>query len=169
MGQVISIEVIKELRARTSAGISDCKNALHKTQGNLEAAIEVLKQRGRVIAEKKAGRVAQEGLIESYIHHSGHVGVLLELNCETDFVANTDEFEQMAHDLAMQVAAMSPQFLSADDLNAEEELDPKQVCLLEQPFIKEPSKTVQGIISEAIAKVGENIKIKRFNRYEIGS
>jgi elongation factor Ts len=95
--------------------------------------------------------------------------VLLELNCETDFVAKTDDFKQMAHDLAMQVAAMSPQYLSADDLNAEEELDPKQVCLLEQPFVKEPSKTVTDVISEAIAKVGENIKIRRFNRYEIGS
>ena len=168
MGQVISIEVIKELRARTSAGISDCKNALHKTQGNIEAAIEVLKQRGRIIAEKKAGRVAKEGLIESYIHHSGHVGVLLELNCETDFVAKTNDFKQMAHDLAMQVAAMSPQYLNADDLNTEEELDPKQV-FLEQPFVKEPSKTVKDVISEAIAKVGENIQIRRFSRYEIDS
>jgi elongation factor Ts len=169
LSQVISVEVIKELRARTSAGISDCKNALNKTQGDLEAAIEVLKQRGRIIAEKKAGRVVQEGLIESYIHHSGHVGVLLELNCETDFVAKTDDFKQMAHDLAMQVAAMSPQYLCADDLNDEDELDPKQVCLLEQPFVKEPSKPVKDVIAEAIAKVGENIKIRRFNRYEIGS
>ena len=169
MGQVISIEVIKELRARTSAGISDCKNALNKTQGNIEEAIEILKQRGRVIAEKKSGRLAQEGLVESYIHHSSHIGVLLELNCETDFVAKTDEFKQMAHDFAMQVAAMSPQFLSADELGTEEELDPKRVCLLEQPFIKEPDKSVKDVISEAIARVGENIKIRRFSRYEIGS
>ncbi len=169
MNQVISIEVIKELRSRTCAGISDCKNALDKTQGNVEEAIEVLKQRGRIIAEKKGGRVAHEGLIESYIHHSSHVGVLLELNCETDFVANTNEFKQMAHDLAMQIAAMSPEYLSADDLNDEQELDPKQVCLLEQPFIKEPSKKVKDVIADAIAKVGENIKIKRFSRYEIGS
>ncbi len=169
MNRDISIEVIKELRARTSAGISDCKNALLKTQGNIEDAIEVLRQRGRVIAEKKAGRVAHEGLIESYIHHSGHVGVLLELNCETDFVANTDEFKQMAHDFAMQVAAMSPQYLSVDDLDNKEGFDPNQVCLLEQPFIKEPSKTVNNIITEAIAKLGENIKIRRFNRYEIGN
>jgi len=169
LSQDISIEVIKELRARTSAGISDCKNALHKTQGNIEEAIEVLRQRGRLIAEKKAGRVAHEGLIEAYIHHSGHVGVLLELNCETDFVAHTDEFKQMAHDFAMQVAAMSPQYLSVEDLDTTDELDPKQVCLLEQPFIKEPNKTVNNVITEAIAKLGENIKVRRFSRYEIGS
>jgi len=169
LSQTVSIEVIKELRARTSAGINDCKIALDKTQGNIEEAIEVLRQRGRLIAEKKAGRVANQGLVESYIHHSAHVGVLLELNCETDFVAKTDEFKQMAHDLAMQVAAMSPQYVSVDELNAEDELDPKKVCLLEQPFIKEPSKTVSNIISEAVAKVGENIKIRRFNRYEIGN
>ena len=169
MSQDISIEVIKELRARTSAGISDCKNALDKTQGNIEEAIEVLKKRGRVIAEKKAGRVVHEGLIESYIHHSNHVGVLLELNCETDFVAKTDEFKQMAHDFAMQIAAMSPQYLSVENLDIKEELDPKQVCLLEQPFIKDPSKTVNNVITEAIAKLGENIKIRRFNRYEIGN
>ena len=169
MSETISIELIKELRARTSAGISDCKNALNKTQGNIEAAIEVLRERGRLIAEKKSGRDPEEGLIEAYIHHSNHVGVLLELNCETDFVAKTDDFKQMAHNLAMQVAAMSPQYLSSDDLKDEEELDPKQVCLLEQPFIKDPGKTVKDVISEAIAKVGENIKIRRFSRYELGN
>jgi len=169
LSATVSIEVIKELRARTGAGISDCKNALSKTQGNIEEAIDVLKQRGRVIAEKKAGRDAQEGLIESYIHHSNHVGVLLELNCETDFVAKTDDFKQIAHNLAMQVAAMSPMYLSTEDLKEDDELDPKQVCLLEQPFIKDPGKTVKDVISEAVAKVGENIKIRRFSRYELGN
>ncbi len=169
MSQDISTEAIRELRARTSAGISDCKDALLKTQGNIDAAVEELKQRGRVIAEKKANRSAREGIIESYIHHSKHVGVLLELNCETDFVAHTDHFKQIAHDLAMQVAAMSPQFITADDIPEEEELDPKQVCLMDQPFIKEPDKTVDDLITEAIAKVGENIRIGRFSRFELGS
>ena len=168
MSETISIEVIKELRVRTSAGIKDCKNALNKTQGNIQEAIEVLRERGRLIAEKKSGRDAQEGLIEAYIHHSNHVGVLVELNCETDFVAKTDDFKQMAHNLAMQVAAMSPQYVSSDDLNDEDELDPKQVCLLEQPFIKDSAKTVKDVISETVAKVGENIKIRRFSRYELG-
>jgi elongation factor Ts len=165
----ISTEAIKELRTRTSAGISDCKDALVKTRGNIDEAVEELKQRGRVIAEKKINRSAHEGVIESYIHHSKHVGVLLELNCETDFVARTDDFRQIAHDLAMQVAAMSPQFITSDDIPEEDELDPKQVCLMEQPFIKDPDKTVAELITEAIAKVGENIRIARFSRFELGN
>ena len=169
MSRVISTEDIKELRARTSAGISDCKDALIKTQGDIDAAVEELKQLGRIIAEKKGGRAAREGVIESYIHHSKHVGVLLELNCETDFVARTDDFKQIAHDLAMQVAAMSPKFISVDDIPEDEILDPKQVCLMEQPFIKEPDKTVNELIIETIAKVGENIRIGRFSRFELGS
>jgi elongation factor Ts len=169
LSRVISTKDIKELRARTSAGISDCKDALIKTQGDIDAAVEELKQLGRIIAEKKGGRSAREGIVEAYIHHSKHVGVLLELNCETDFVARTDDFKQMAHDLAMQVAAMSPKFITVDDIPEDEMLDPKQVCLMEQPFIKEPDKTVNELITEAIAKVGENIRIGRFSRFELGS
>jgi len=169
LSQVISTEDIKELRARTSAGISDCKDALTKTQGDIDAAVEELKKLGRIIAEKKGSRSANEGIIESYIHHSKHVGVLLELNCETDFVARTDDFKQIAHDLAMQVAAMSPRFINVEEIPEEEIVDPKQVCLMEQPFIKETDKTVKELITETIAKVGENIRIGRFIRFELGN
>jgi len=127
-----------------------------------------LKCRGRAIAGKKAGRIANEGVIEAYVHHTGRVGALVELNCETDFVARTDEFRQLAHDLAMQVAATSPQFITAAEIPAGAELEPQEACLLLQPFIKEFDKTVEDIIAETIAKVGENIKVRQFARFELG-
>lgn len=164
----VSSEAIKEVRDRTEAGILECKNVLLEAGGDIEKAIEVLKCRGLAIAKKKAGRIASEGVIEAYIHHTGRVGVLIEVNCETDFVARTDEFRQLAHDLAMQVAATSPQFITAEEIPAEAELDPQEACLLLQPFIKEPDKTVRGIVAETIAKVGENIKVRRFTRFELG-
>jgi elongation factor Ts len=164
----ISTEAVKELRNRTSAGIVDCNKALLEVGGDIEKAIEFLKQRGAAIAEKKRDAVATEGIIEAYIHHTKQIGALVELNCETDFVARTDEFKKLARDLAMQVAATSPQFISSEEMPPKAETDPQTVCLLNQPFIKEPSKTVQEIITETIAKVGENIKVHRFTRFELG-
>jgi elongation factor Ts len=165
----LSIEAIKELRNRTNAGIADCNKALLEAGGDIEKAVEFLKQRGAAIAEKKKDTIATEGVIEAYIHHTKRVGALVELNCETDFVARTDEFKKLARDLAMQIAATSPQFISSKEMPPEAVADPQMVCLLSQPSIKEPNKTVQEIITETIAKVGENIKVRRFARLELGA
>ncbi len=164
----IPIEAVKELRNRTNAGIVDCNKALLEVCGDMEKAVEFLKQRGAAIAEKKKDVATTEGVIEAYIHYTKHIGALVELNCETDFVAHTAEFKELAHDLAMQIAATSPQFLTSEDMPPETETDPQAVCLLSQPFIKEPDKTVQEILAETIAKVGENIKVRRFARFELG-
>jgi len=164
----ISVEVVKELRNRTNVGIADCNKALLETGGDIEKAIEFLKQRGVAIAEEKKDLSATEGVIEAYIHHTRRIGALVELNCETDFVARTTEFKELAHDLAMQIAATAPQFLTSEEIPSEEETDPQAACLLSQPFIKEPDKTVQEVIAETIAKVGENIKVRRFVRFELG-
>ena len=159
-------EQIKELRAITGAGIMDCKRALEETKGDIDAALAVLKQQGLVKAEKKAHREVRQGLVESYVHPGGRIGAMVEVNCETDFVAHTDEFKKLACDLTLQVAAMDPLFIDSDDIP--EGMDPGQVCLLHQPFIRDPEKTVQDIITETIAKVGENIKVRRFARFELG-
>jgi len=164
----ISVEAVKELRNRTSVGIADCNKALSEVGGDIEKAVEFLKQRGIAIAEEKKDVAATEGVIEAYIHHTKRIGALVELNCETDFVARTAEFKELAHDLAMQIAATSPQFLTSEEMPPETETDPQAACLLSQPFIKEPTKTVQEIIAETIAKVGENIKVRRFARFELG-
>jgi elongation factor Ts len=164
----ISVEAVKELRNRTNVGIADCNKALLKVGGDIEKAIEFLKQRGAAIAEEKKDVAATEGVIEAYIHHTKRIGALVELNCETDFVARTSEFKELAHDLAMQIAATSPQFLTSEEMSPEAEIDPQAACLLSQPFIKEPTKTVQEVIAETIAKVGENIKVRRFARFELG-
>jgi len=164
----ISVESVKELRNRTNVGIADCNKALLEVGGDIEKAIEILKQRGVAIAEEKKDVAATEGVIEAYIHHTRHIGVLVELNCETDFVARTAEFTELAHDLAMQIAATAPQFLTSEEMPPKAETDPQEACLLNQPFIKEPDKTVQEIIAETIAKVGENIKVHRFARFELG-
>lgn len=164
----ISIEAVKELRNRTNIGIADCNKALLEVGGDMEKAIEFLKQRGAAIAAKKKDIAATEGVIEAYIHHTKRIGALVELNCETDFVARTTEFKELAHDLAMQIAATSPQFLTSEEMPPKAETDPQVACLLSQPFIKEPTKTVQEIIAETIAKVGENIKVRRFARFELG-
>jgi len=165
---VNQIEAVKELRNRTNVGIADCNKALLEVGGDMEKAIEFLKQRGAAIAEKKKGEAVTEGVIEAYIHHTKRIGALVELNCETDFVARTAEFKELAHDLAMQIAATSPQFLTSEELQPEAETDPQAACLLSQLSIKEPTKTVQEIIAETIAKVGENIKVGRFARFELG-
>ena len=164
----ISVEVVKELRSRTNVGIADCNKALLEVGGDIEKAIEFLQQRGVAIAEEKKDVAATEGVIETYIHHTKRIGALVELNCETDFVARTDEFRQLAHNLAMQVAATSPQFITAAEIPAGAELEPQEACLLLQPFIKEFDKTVEEIIAETIAKVGENIKVRQFARFELG-
>ena len=164
----IPIEVVKELRNRTNVGIADCNKALREVGGDIEKAIEFLKQRGAAIAEEKKDVAATEGVIEAYIHHTKRIGALVELNCESDFVARTAEFKELAHDLAMQIAATSPQFLTSEEMPPEAETDPQAACLLSQLFIKDPTKTVQEIIAETIAKVGENIKVRRFARFELG-
>ena len=164
----IPIEVVKELRNRTNVGIADCNKALLEVGGDIEKAIEFLKQRGAAVAKKKKDVAATEGVIEAYIHHTKRIGALVELNCETDFVARTAEFKELAHDLAMQIAATSPQFLTIEEMPRKAEIDPQAACLLNQPSIKEPDKTVQDVIAETIVKVGENIKIRRFTRFELG-
>jgi len=166
----VSVEAVKELRNRTKAGVADCKKALLETGGDMEKAVEFLQQRGVKLAEKKKDIAATEGVIEAYIHYTNRIGALVELNCETDFVAHTAEFRELAHDLAMQIAATSPQFITSEEIPPEEEAetDPQEACLLIQPFIKEPDKAVQEIITETIAKVGENIKVRRFARFELG-
>ena len=164
----VSVEAVKEVRNRTNVGIADCNKALLEVGGDVEKAIEFLKQRGAAIAEKMKDTVATEGIIEAYIHHTKRIGALVELNCETDFVARTDEFKRLGRDLAMQIAASSPQFISSEEMPAAAEAEPQLVCLLSQPFIKDPTKTVQEIIAETIAKVGENVKVGRFARFELG-
>ena len=164
----VPVETVKQLRKRTNAGIADCNKALLEFGGDIEKAMEYLKQRGAAIAEKKKDAIATEGVIEGYVHHTRRIGALIELNCETDFVARTDEFRKLARDLAMQVAASSPQFISTEEMPPEAETDPQVTCLFSQPFIKDPTKTVQEIISETIARVGENIKVRRFSRFELG-
>jgi len=165
----ISTDTIKDLREKTGAGVMDCKKALTEAKGNVEKAIQLLNERGIALAEKKSERVAQQGLIESYVHPGGKIGVLVEVNCETDFVARTDEFKDLAHNLALQVAAMCPECVSQDEMSKETDADPKTACLLLQPYIKDPNKTIQEVVTEIIAKVGENIKIRRFVRFELGS
>ncbi len=164
----ITAEMVKQLRQKTAAGIMDCKEALTKTCGDVEKAYELLQAKGFAEAEKKSQRVANQGLIEAYIHPGGRIGSLIELNCESDFVARTDEFKCLAHDLAMQVAAMSPEYLVAEDIPAGTDVTPNQVCLLLQPFIKDPTKSIRDVITEVVAKVGENIKVRRFTRFELG-
>jgi elongation factor Ts len=164
----ISIEAVKQLRNRTNVGIADCNKALLEVGGDMEKAIEFLKERGVAIAEKKKDAATTEGVIEAYIHHTKRIGALVELNCETDFVARTPEFKELAHDLAMQIAAAAPQFLTSEEIPPKAETDPQAACLLSQPFIKDPTRTVQEIMAETIAKVGENIKVRRFARFELG-
>ncbi len=164
----ISLESIKELREQTGAGIMQCRNALEKHEGNREKALEFLKEQGLLKAKAKAERTVAEGLVEAYIHTGGRVGAMVELNCETDFVARTDEFKELAHNIAMQVAAMAPQFVSEADIPKKADVDPKAACLLLQPYIKDQELTIQDIITETIARVGENIKVSRFARFELG-
>ena len=164
----ISVDVVKELRDQSGAAIMQCRNALIEAQGDIEKALEILKQQSISLAEKKTNRATTQGLIEAYVHAGGRIGAMVEVNCETDFVARTDEFKKLAHHLAMQVAAMAPKFISSEEVPEGTEIEPQTACLLLQPDIKEPDKTVREIIVETIAKVGENIKVGRFARFELG-
>ncbi len=164
----IPTEKVKELREQSGAGIMDCRKALLEAEGVLEKALEILKKRNLFKAEKKSKRSTSEGLIESYVHTGGRIGAMVEVNCETDFAARTSELKELSHSLAMQITAMSPQFITPEEVPEGADIDPQEACLLLQPYIKNPSVTIQDIINEAIAKVGENIKVKRFVRFELG-
>lgn len=194
----ISAKQVKELRDRTLAGFADCKKALAECDGDLEKAAEFLRKKGLITAQKKAGRTAASGIVHAYIHAGGKIGVLLEVNCETDFVAKTPEFQEFVHDIGMQIAAMNPLWLKPEDVPAEalakeeeirtaqaresgkpDKVIPKiveggikkwysEVCLLEQPFVKEQKKTIQLLLTELVAKLGENCQIRRFVRWEVG-
>ena len=164
----IATTMIKELREQTSAGVMACRTALIEAKGDMKKAVKILEERSLIEARKKVERETTQGLVEAYIHTGGRIGALIELNCETDFVANTDEFKNLAHNLAMQVTAQDPLYVTCEDVPEGARSQPEADCLLEQPYIKDPSKTIQDIISETIAKTGENIKISRFARYELG-
>jgi elongation factor Ts len=196
MSTPISAQMVNDLRAQTGAGLMDCKRALVDTNGNVEEAITLLRKKGAASAAKKADRLAKEGLIESYIHLGGKVGVMIEVNCETDFVARNDEFRAFVKDLCLHIAAASPLYVTRDqvpeaDLAAERDIAAAQVAgkppaavqkivegklekfystvvLLDQPFVKIPEKTVKELITEKIAKTGENIQIRRFVRFQLG-
>jgi len=161
------LDAIKELREKTGLGIMDCKKALAECNGNLQSALEKLKAKGVALAEKKAERTLAAGLVEAYVHAGGRVAAIVEVNCETDFVARTPEFKALAHDIAMQVAAMDPKCVTPQEVA--EGKNPQEVCLLSQPFIKDPKKTIQDLIVELVAKVRENIGVRRFCRFELGA
>ncbi len=159
---------VKELRDQCGAGIMACRNALLEAEGDMEKALQLLKEEDLLRVEKKAERSTTQGIVEAYIHTGAHIGSMVELNCETDFVARTDEFKELAHHLAMQVAACSPQFISKEEVPEGADIEPQAACLLLQPYIKNPDMTVQDTINQTIAKVGENIKVSRFVRFELG-
>ncbi|MEZ4500804.1 MAG: translation elongation factor Ts [Thermomicrobiales bacterium] len=176
----ISAAQVKELRELTGAGIMECKRALEDAGGDLRKAEGLIMQQGLAKADKKAGRAAQQGIVEPYIHGGGRIAALVEVNCETDFVARTEDFKSLAHDVAMQVAAMAPRYVSEQDVPEEawDELthefgDRKKaaeaVCLLSQPFIKDPKVTINELNRAAIGKLGENVIIRRFARFEVGA
>ena len=194
----ITAKMVSELRSRTSAGIMDCKKALTETEGDLDAAIQLLREKGLKASELKGGRTTSEGVIASYIHPGSRIGVLVEVNCETDFVARTEQFQALTKEIAMQVAAAKPKYVSEEDvpasvLESEKEILRRQTldegkpehivdkivdgrlskfygeaCLLEQPYIREMDKTVKQLIQDAIAQLGENIVVKRFSLYVLG-
>jgi elongation factor Ts len=167
----ISADRVKELREKSGAGVMDCKRALQETAGDMDRAMDLLRQQGLSQAAKRAGREASQGTIESYIHGAGRIGVLVEVNCETDFVARTPDFRDLAHDIAMQIAATDPP--SVDDEGAAagdgQVSDPSQLPLLKQPFIKDPSRTIADLVRDTAAKTRENIVVRRFTRFELGA
>lgn len=174
----ISMDQVKELRERTGAGILECKKVLEQADGNINRALELLREKGLEVAKKKSTREAREGRIEVYIHHDAKKAGLVELNCETDFVGRNEEFIQLARDIALQVAAMNPQFVRRDEvpeaaLQAPEVTSPEKFyeenVLLDQPFVRQPNLTIGQKVQDTIAKTGENIVIRRFVRYEVGA
>ena len=190
--------MIKELRELTGAGVLDCRNALRECEGDVQEAVDFLRKKGLASAAKKSGRIASEGIVTSYIHGNGKIGVLLELNCETDFVAKNEDFQELGRDIAMQVAASKPEYVKREDVPADvverersiireitlnegkpEHIVDKivdgrinkffnEICLLEQPFIKDTDLTVEDLIKQKISTIGENIQVRRFTRYEMG-
>ena len=166
----ITTDMIKTLREQSGAGVMDCRGALVGCAGDIDKALEVLKAKGLLKAQKKAERATGQGLIEAYIHTAGRIAAMVEVNCETDFVARTDEFKGLAHCLAMQVAAMDPKYVAEQDIPEDKKADvvPAEACLMLQPYIKDPTKLIKDVIAETIAKTGENIKVRRFIRYELG-
>jgi elongation factor Ts len=161
-------EAVKRLRELTGAGMLDCKNALEEGGGDFEKAKEILRQKGHSAAAKKAERVTAEGLVQAYLHHNGRVGALVEVNCESDFVARTDDFRELVKNIALHVAGASPQYVAAEDIPEGTEGDPKELCLLLQPFVRDESVSIQEMVTEAIRKTGENIRVRRFARFELG-
>ena len=164
----VTVEQIRTLREQTGAGIMDCKKALEASEGNLNKAADALRLKGFAQVAKRADLVTSQGLIEAYIHTGGRVGGIVSLGCETDFVARTPEFKELAHDIAMQVAAMDPAYLDQSEMDAGESRPPGQVSLLQQPFIKDGSRSVGEVVRELAAKVGENIRVQRFVRLALG-
>jgi elongation factor Ts len=164
----VTLDLIKELRERSGAGVMDCKRALEASKGDLDKAIQYLAEQGIAMAEKKANRVTAQGLVDCYIH-AGRIGAIVEVNCETDFVARTPDFQTLVHEIAMQVVASNPQVVTLEELPASAEGAPDQLVLLEQPYIRDPSKTIKTLINETIGKTGENIQVKRFSRFELGT
>jgi len=197
MSNPITAKMVNDLRLQTGAGLMDCKNALIESKGNVEEAITILRKKGAASAAKKADRSTKEGLVESYIHHNGKVGVLIEVNCETDFVARNDGFKAFVKDLCLQVAHASPLYVTRDqvpeaDIAKEREIAAAQVvgkppaaaqkivegklekffstvCLLDQTYVKMPEKTVKDLLTETIAKTGENVQVRRFVRFQLGN
>lgn len=193
----MDIEIVKKLRELTNASVIECKNALEESKDDIQKAAEILKRKGKFVADKKNTRETKSGIIEAYVHGNGRVGVLLDLRCETDFVAKNNLFKELAHEISLQIAAMAPQYVSASDIpeaiiNEEKEayknelkdsdkpkdiieqiIDGKlkkryaEICLLSQPCIKDPEQTVDGLIRDYIAKIGENIQVARFARFEV--
>ncbi|MBA31226.1 MAG: translation elongation factor Ts [Chloroflexi bacterium] len=164
----VTAKEVKELRDITGAGFMDCKKALEEADGNQESAISILNEKGLASAAKKADRSTSEGLVISYIHTGGRVGAMVELNCETDFVARTDDFEILGKNIAMQVAAMDPKFLDNDSAEDSQEKVDSSMILMEQEYIRDSSIKISDLLKESIGKLGENIKINRFSRFELG-
>lgn len=165
---MVSVEEVKRLREETGAGVMDAKRALDEASGDFEQARVLLRERGMATAAKRSDRSTEQGLVEAYIHGGGRIGALVELNCETDFVARTEEFRTLARNIAMQVAAMNPQALSPDEFPDDGEGDPNEQSLLTQSYIREPGRSIGDLIQEVIAKTGENIRVSRFERFELG-
>lgn len=170
----ITVDTIKELREMTSCGVIECKNALEEAGGDMDKAKKILQKRGLELAAKKGGRDAKEGRIEAYIHQGAKIGVIVEVNCETDFVAKNEDFCAFTRDVAMQIAASSPKYVKKEDIPEDvlsQEKDPetfiKENCLMEQPFVKDPKKSIRDLVNELIASMGENIFIGRFIRYKV--
>ena len=164
----VSAEQVRSLRDQTGAGIMDCKVALEASDGDIEKAIAALREKGLASAAKRVGRDTNEGVIETYIHTGGRVGALVELGCETDFVARTEEFQKLAHDIALQVAAMDPVYVDVDEIEEGDDRPQAQLALMLQPFIKNNSASVGEMVKELAGKVGENIKVVRFTRLAVG-